>query len=179
MKQTAFKCNICSDYIVGTYHELITCKCNKCYIDVGTMNYRVLGDFQYAKDNWTEFFLEKDSSINEIREKVLWGNYGVDEYGISLLNIWTDKMPQKAKDFYANPFRNWDDFIEKFLSKKEYKKYLDWEKTKPKKNYALMKDMESSHILNILKTQSRIKDNLNAAFRLELKSRGIDTSSIS
>lgn len=173
--QYAYICDQCEEYIVGVYHELHSCKCNKCWIDVGTLNNRVGGDFDFMRKHWKELFIEKDASPEVLREKLLWGTYGVDEYGESLLDKWHDKQPAPVKKYYANPLRSWDSpRLDEVLTKKQYNNYLKWLDDKPQKSHSLMKDMDSNHILNIIESQLQITENIKKAFIIELESRGIE-----
>lgn len=173
MIQIAFKCKICSDYIVGIYHELVSCKCNKSAIDVGSMTYRTVGDLFFPNQNWTDFCLEKNASSEEIREKLLWGSYGINDEGKSLLDLWAEKEPKKSKLYHSTQAIWQFERLEDFLTKKEYQQYFKWLESKPKKEYTLMKDMNSDHILNIIRLQTHISKPIKDAFILELESRGI------
>jgi hypothetical protein len=177
--QTAYKCKVCNDYIVGEYREMVSCSCDKCAIDVGTMNTRTVGDIVWAKENWEEYYLEADANPEKIRDKLLWGNYGIDEDGNSLLDVWEEKKPEAVKKYYSNPSISlYGPRLDEVLTKKQYKEYEKWLDSKPKKEHKLMKDMDSGHILAILETQLQITDNIKEAFKIELKSRGIDASHI-
>lgn len=177
--QVAYQCKKCNDYIVGEYHEMISCSCNKCWIDVGTINNRMVGDFNFAKENWVEMFIEKDAAPEKIRERLLWGSYGIDDDGNSLLDLWAEKKPKAVREYYADPNRTWQSpRLDEVLTKKQYKEYEDWLNDRPEKYHLRMSEMDSSHILAILETQSQITDNMIEAFKTELKSRGIDASHI-
>jgi len=179
MFQTSYKCKVCKEYIVGVYHELASCSCNNCWVDVGTTHTRIGGDLNFLKENWIDNSLSKDAPSSEIREKLLWGSYGIDDEGNSLLDIWYEKQPKPVKEYYNNPNRNFmSPRLDEVLTKKQYKEYEEWMDQRPKKEYVLIKDMDSSHILSILETQLQITDNIKQAFKDELKSRGIDASHI-
>ena len=175
--QTAYKCKVCSEFVVGVYHEMVSCKCNKVDIDVGTMYTRIHGDHQYAKDNWEHYILDENSTVEEYRDKLLWGSYGIDELGNSLLDIWAEKQPQVAKDYQRNKFLG-GPRIDQVLNEEEYKEYNNWMDEYPKKEYLLMKDMDSNHIVQILKGQLHISAIIKEAFKLEIRNRGIDASHI-
>ena len=172
--QIAYKCKVCSEFIVGKYHEMVSCSCDKIAIDVGTIHDRIHGDLTWAKENWEDYSIYDDTPIEEYCNKFLWGSYGIDEIGTSLLDIWAEKQPQVVKDYFNIPNRNiFGPKIDEVLSKKEYKKYNDWLDSKPKKEYMIMKDMNSNHILEILKGQ-KLNNTIKEAFKLEITNRGID-----
>ena len=180
--QEAYKCEKCKEYIVGEYHNMASCSCNKVAIDVGSLHTRIVGDLQFAKDNWENFYLEEKDSIEDFKSKLLWGTYGLNEEGESLLDIWAEKQPSSVKSYYSARRKSYDVYlfpsIKDFLTKDQYEKYLKWEDSRPKKYYMLMSEMDASHIIAIIETQTQISEKIKKAFKLELKERGIDVTNI-
>jgi len=177
--QQAYKCKVCDDYIVGELHKIKSCKCDKGWIDVGTMNNRMGGDFNFMKENWIDFFIKENDSVEIYRDNLLWGSYGINDLGESLLDIWILKKPKAVRKYYSDPTRTWQSpRIDEVLTDKEFKKYNKWLDSIPTIYYTLMKDMSSDHILNIIDSSLQIGSKTKDAFKMELKSRGIDASHI-
>jgi len=175
--QTAYKCKVCSEFIVGVYHEFISCSCDKVHIDEGSMRDRLVGDLIFARDNWENYCLDKDSTIEERLDKMLFGTYTKDEKGESLLKLWNDKKP-KAVVEYNETITADSPYLRDVLSEEENKEYDKWLSKIPKKDYVLIKDIKSDEMLEILDDNPFMADKFSDIFKTELENRGIDISHI-
>ena len=175
--QTAYKCKVCSEFIVGVYHEFISCSCDKVHIDEGSMRDKLVGDLVFARDNWENYCIDKDSTIEEHLDKMLWGSYTIDENGESLLKLWKDKQPQAVTEYHENKTLN-SQYLDEVLSEEENKEYRKWLSEIPKKDYVLIKDMKSEEMLEIIDDNPFMDEKFSTVFKAVLENRGIDISHI-
>lgn len=125
------------DTIIVSKHNHDYVEYDGIFIDGGTDYIRT--NYTYNKFEPTyrgdveELFIDSSNSIDEIKNKLVWGSYGVDADGVSEFHNWRNKVKELLeKDNISDEER------------------LEIEKSKPERIYKKLIDCSLEHLENII-----------------------------